>query len=320
MTEPTRHSVSYSETSAYTLCQRKHWYSYTKSLTRRVESTRLGTGTAGHAILQTFYNKILEAGDTIAKQKKALKVAKVAAWNKYQELLIEGYKDADDRAPLEEVLFDFYIANEPYVSEGWLIQAVEMEFRLDVEVAENELISTPGAIDLIAVDPRGKTVIIDHKFIYDYYSDDMVALMPQIPLYIAALRGLGHKVDYGQYNMLRTRSIKGTKNKDGSYPGATWEQRRLGFDVAPNATRVKRTFEEQIDIAVEIQERKLLPLDVLDIKSHRVANKMVCQSCDFKDLCKIELLGGNAALVEKNEFKIRERKVFAEESIEAESE
>lgn len=313
-------SVSYSETSTYLLCKRKHFYGYTRSLQRVVESSSLALGGAGHKVLQAYYTSILNEGDNRAKQgtKAAKDRALQAAAAQYVELVADGFKDDPAKAPLKEIVFDFYIANEPLVSNGWVIQAVEMEFRLDVMVEEDgEMLSTPFVVDLIAVDPDGKTVVIDHKFVYDFYTYEDASLQPQIPLYLAGLRGLGHTVHYGMYNMLRNRSIKGTKAKDGSYPGATWEQRWQSLDVTPNAVRVKRTFEEQIDTAKEIQALKLLTPEEVDLKSHRVANKMVCQSCSFKDLCKIELQGGNAALVIKSEYKIRERKVFAE-SVEAE--
>ena len=43
-----------------------------------------------------------------------------------------------------------------------------------------------------------------------------------------------------------------------------------------------------------------------------------CKSCSFADLCKIELEGGNAKLVRRSEYKIRERRTFeASEEVEA---
>lgn len=44
---------------------------------------------------------------------------------------------------------------------------------------------------------------------------------------------------------------------------------------------------------------------------------MVCKSCDFKDLCVSDLQGGNSELMIKSQYKLRERKVFAD-SVDAE--
>ena len=303
-------SVSYSEASSYLLCKRKHFYGYTRSLQRITTSTSLALGSAGHKILETFYNVILAAGDTKAKQ-LAVWPAALAAARVEHDLIMKDFVADERKATLEEMLFQFYFPNEPLVKKGWLIQAVEMEFRLDVEVSEGVSIETPFVIDLIAVSPEGKTVVIDHKFVYNFYTVDGSQLQPQIPLYMAGLRGLGHKVDEGMYNMVRNMKIVGLKNKaTPNGAGATLEQRLLQLPITPSAARVVRTFEDQIDTAIEIQALKLLTLEEVDRKSHRVANEMVCKSCSFADLCKIELSGGNAALVERAEFKVRERRTF----------
>ncbi len=310
-------NVSYSETSSYQLCKRKHWYGYTRSLQKATTSTGLALGSAGHRILEAYYKVILAAGDTRKEQKAAMPAAEKAARAEYELIKEEGFSPADNRATLEEMLFEFYFPNEPLVNEGYLIQAVEMEFKLDVQM-EDETYGTTMVVDLICVDSGGRTVIVDHKFLYNFNTYEDAELAPQIPLYIAGLRGLGYKIDYGLYNMVRTMVIKGTKDKKtGTYPGATLEQRLKTLELKPNGIRVARTFSEQIDTAQEITRAKLLPLEVQDLRAHRTANKMVCNSCDFKDLCVSDLQGGNSELMIKSMFKLRERKVFAD-SVDAE--
>lgn len=312
-------SVSYSETSTYLLCKRKHYYGYTKSLKRVNESDSLMLGSAGHTVLDAFYSAILAAGDTKAEQLAAFPAAEVAAKAQYDEIVAAGFTDAENKESLENIIFRYYIPNEPFVKKGWRILAVEMEFRLDIEGADGEVeLSTPFVVDMIAVDPDGKTVIIDHKFVYDFYTYNDAALQPQIPLYIGGLRGLKHKIDYGAYNMLRNRKIKGKVSKD--FPngaGPTLDQMLGYLDLKPNAVRVQRTFMEQVDTAMEIISLKELSPEQQDIKAHRVANKMVCQSCSFRDLCTTELIGGNVDLMIKTEYTIRERRSFSIASVEA---
>lgn len=291
-------TTSYSEASSYLLCKRKWWYGYGKSLERVTTSSSLALGSAGHRILDAFYKAILAASLTDrALQLAAFDAAVSMAYAEYEAILAEGFTDSDRQRPLAEILFQWYFPNEPLVKQGWLILAAEKEFVIEYEEGQ----SFPFIIDLIANDPMGKTVVIDHKFVYDFYGHDSAALQPQIPLYMAGLRGLGYKVAYGAYNMLRNRKMK----------APTVEQSVEFLTLKPNGARVVRTFEEQMDVAKEIQAIKELTMEQQDLRAHRVANKMVCQSCSFKDLCITDLSDGNVDLMIKTEYKQRVRKTFA---------
>ena len=283
-------SVSHSEVDNYLLCRRKHYYGYTKSLQRVKESAALAMGTAGHKVLEVFYKAILEGRNF----DQALAEAKAVA----DELRAE-VQTPTGRANIFDTLFDFYFPNEPYVKQGWTILAVEKEFNLEYD-PENEL-SYPFVVDLIATSPEGKTVVIDHKFVYDFYNYEASIMQPQIPKYVGALRALNYKIDYGMYNMIRTRKLK--------EPDFDSMCQRL--DVKPEAERVTQVFTEQIAVASEIQEIKQLSEEQQNARAYRVANKMVCQSCSFIDICRTELSGGNTKLMIETEYKIRERKAFA---------
>jgi hypothetical protein len=80
--------------------------------------------------------------------------------------------------------------------------------------------------------------------------------------------------------------------------------------LKPNSDRVLNTFMEQLGVAAEIQQLKELPIEEQSKRAYRTANKMVCQSCSFRDICSTELMGGNTQLMMKTEYKIRERRVI----------
>lgn len=358
------HSVSYSETSTYLQCRRKWEYGYGRSLQRITESHSLALGGTGHTILQSYYEYVLEHGDGIISSQEIHDNAVEQAMAAYDKAVSEGYQDDDSRASLYELLFEYYFPNEPLVNQGWQILAVEQEFVLDTVLYEDteETIRTPFVIDLVAYDPEGRIVVIDHKFLYDFLSHDEASLAPQIPLYIGGLRALNYRVDYGMYNMLRTRKVNGGKMKKpellaavndaiteaGGSPQSDYDkptskmtipelteiaeayeieavsppevsQKMQLLDIHPNTSRVKRTFLEQLDTAQEILELQSLPDEERDIKMHRVANRMVCRSCSFYDLCQTELVGGNVDIVLRTEYKIRERRTFDEETAEYEA-
>lgn len=292
-------SVSHSEVDSYLMCRRKHYYGYGMSLERISTSQALATGTAGHRILEAFYAGLLSVSDTAEGQLKNFDVGLEEAVVTYQKILDEGFEEPSNRVTLKDSLFHEewgYFANEFIVRKGWRILAVEAEFSL---VYDTETDSRyPFVVDMIAQDTEGKHVVIDHKFVYDFYTPGQTDLQPQIPKYIGALRAMGHEISYGAYNMVRTRKLKTPEPSSMQY----------FMILKPNIERVLNTFTEQLGVAAEIQTLKELTLEDRNKRAYRTANKMVCQSCSFKDICSTELVGGNTQLMLKTEYKIRERR------------
>lgn len=282
-------SVSHSEVDSYLLCRRKHYYGYTKSLQRVKESSSLAMGVAGHKVMEVFYTAILNKSSF----DEALKLATETCNELRKEVAIPS-----NRENIFDTLLNIYFPNEPLVKEGWEILAVEKQFNLEYD-PENQS-QYPFVVDLIAKSPEGKVVVIDHKFVYDFYNYEASIMQPQIPKYVGALRALNYKIDHGAYNMIRTRKMK----------ESTAENMIQWLDVKPEPERVRQVFVEQIAVATEIQRIKELPEEQQDAGAYRVANKMVCQSCSFLDLCRTELTGGNSKLMIETEYTIRERKEF----------
>ena len=294
-------SVSHSEVDSYLLCRRKHYYGYGLSLERINTSNSLATGTAGHRVLEAFYAHLLSLSDTAQGQKENFQLAYERAQTVYRQIIDEGYEDANNRAILYDMLFHpewGYFANEFMTRNGWRILAVEAEFSLIYDTETDS--KYPFVVDLLVQDPEGRYVVIDHKFVYDFYTPEQTDLQPQIPKYIGALRAMNHEVVYGAYNMVRTRKLK----------TPTPESMTYFMILKPNTDRVLNTFMEQLGVAAEIQALKELPIEDQNKRAYRTANKMVCQSCSFRDICSTELIGGNTELMLKTEYKIRERRVI----------
>lgn len=350
-------SVSHSRADGYLLCRRKDYYGYTLSLQKVSDADSMALGSAVHKCLEALYRTVLAAGTTRKAQKAALKAGFKAMYEQYLEFEKAGWEDRDDRMPLRDILRR-YVNLEPFVSQGWLVRGVEQEFLLEYD--EETQSRFRFVIDLIAEDPEGKVVIIDHKTAFDFYGPDAAAIQGQVPKYIGALRGLGHKAHYGIYNMLRTRKIRGEKKlkdhlatdleKAGAknyehaisgtdeeasselieaplskltvaqltvlakehnvdlYAGPTDEQVHDILYIRPSATRVMRTFQEQVDVASEISARELLPVEVIERTAYRTANKMVCNGCSFRDLCEAELAGQSVKLLMQTEFQVKEKR------------
>lgn len=210
-------TVSHSRVDAYLSCRRKEYYGYGMKLRKVQTSTGLRLGSAGHHLLDVLYSTVLAGGNSVAKQRKVYTEAVELMWDELEKMYEDGFEDADNRATLREVM-ENYLKREPFIDRSWsddrrpyLILAVEAEFRLEWD--EETGASYPFVVDLLVRAPSGEIQVVDHKFVYDFYSIESMQLMPQIPKYIGALRGLGYKVgSTGIYNMLRTRpNSKGNK-------------------------------------------------------------------------------------------------------------
>ena len=294
-------SVSHSEVDSYLLCRRKHYYGYGLSLERVTTSQSLATGTAGHRVLEAFYRHLLELASTAEGQLERFDIALKRAEEEYDAIIAEGFEEPSNRAQLFDILFNHdwgYFANEFIVRNGWTIVAVEKEFSLVYDEESDS--KYPFVVDLVVRDPKGDYVVIDHKFVYDFYTPAQTDLQPQIPKYIGALRALDYQIAYGAYNMLRTRKLKTPASDSMQY----------FMMLKPNPDRVLNTFMEQLGVAAEIQALKELSIEDQDKRAYRTANKMVCQSCSFREICSTELMGGNTELMLRTEYKIRERRVI----------
>lgn len=303
----TKTTTSYSEVSSYISCRRKHYYNYTLNLERIESSDALSEGKIGHSVLEAFYRFILASDN----QHDAM-VYGDAAQHAYDVLAESGYKFDPDgkRADLGQLLEIYFTEREPFVRNGWTVLAVEREFDLKWGDAVGE--SYKFVIDLIARDPDGAVVIIDHKFTGMFDDGELVDLKAQIPLYIGALRGLGLPADYGIYNQLMTKRVIGKRTAEApNGTGPTPEQaHRLQHD-RPSPERIVRTFQEQVGLTREVIVRRMMSVEQADATAYRVGNIMVCRGCSFKQICSAELMGARSDLVLRTQYKTKAPRALA---------
>lgn len=292
-------TVSHSEADAWLLCQRKWLYGYGWNLTNKVHGTALSRGTAGHRVLEEFYSEYLRTGDGSASYSAAMMIL--------DELKAAGNTGDDGKATPLATILDYYFNNEPFVSKGYEILAVEQDFTIEYDDEGN---AYPFVVDLIVRDPQGRIAVVDHKFQYDFLTEQDVALQPQIKKYIGAIRALGLPADYGIYNQLRYRSKKELTAAD------VVRQHELH----PTPQTVTRVFLEQVETAGRINEFKQLSKDEQNEAAVRVGNKMVCRSCSFKDLCIEDMRGGNINVLIEADYQQKERRSFKPSKLPEESE
>jgi hypothetical protein len=169
----------------------------------------------------------------------------------------------------------------------WEIVAVEETQRLDF--GDFEFAFTT---DLI-IKEGGSRKIIDIKFIYDFYTGDLLALLPQIPRYVGADRALGNKTTEGLYGFVRHRNLK-APSPDDLYQLVKLE------DLTTE--RIHQAFRETRIAAQRIAELRKLDRDEWRSRILHVQNVFVCKSCPFKDLCAMEIAGKDSRLLRATEY------------------
>lgn len=299
----TLQKVSHSEAETFLSCRRKHFYGYLKNggLKPNITATALSRGSFFHECLEEYYNTILAAGDTSKKQRAAHSAGVEAARAHYLSRTEGAGEHFDDtptsgRRSVKEALFDFYFPNESIVRAGWIVQAVELKIALEIELDDDTIYQYPFVVDLIALDPNGKTVVIDHKFVYDFYSPDDTDLLSQLPKYIGALRAGGYPADYAAYNMIRNRSKK----------DAQVEDVMKFLPVKPSTHQVQDVIGEQISVAANIIDLRQAGEAEAEAVAYRSASTITCRNCDFTDICRTERVGGDITPALAIDFTVRD--------------
>lgn len=305
MTEQTLQKVSHSEAETFLSCRRKHFYGYIKNggLKAKMAGSALTRGSFLHECLEKYYETLLAAGNTSKKQRAAHQAGIAAAMTHYLGRTegTEGFEHFDDtpasgKRSVHEALFEFYFPNESLVRAGWTVQAVELKIALEMELDDDTIYQYPFVVDMIAIDPDGKTVIIDHKYIYDFYGGGDTDLLSQLPKYLGALRAGGYPADYAAYNMIRNRTKK----------DAQLEDVVRFLPVKPNAFQIEDVMSEQFSVAANIIDLRAAGEDEAEAMAYRSASAITCGMCDYSDICRTERTGGNISIALSTDFTERD--------------
>ena len=288
--------ISHSEVESFLSCEAKHWYAFMDStfgplagLEPKRFSDSLFRGLTGHEALHVFFQNIKD-GQSIAEAAEASYAHLRMIGTRPEVLTYPNHlKIVMDLA--NRILPRFY-ANEvvQLLQQGWKPVHVEETFRLRMEF-ENGTFVYPFKPDVVMSDRANNLWIWDHKFVYNFYDESAIALLPQLPKYIGALRANDMYIKGGYYNQLRWREVKDL-------------DRHVSHDkLVPTDKRVENAFRQQYKVMVEIAERKVKEQAGEGVEPTRVLSTMVCKSCSFKHLCAADLNGEDTTLMKRVEFR-----------------
>lgn len=286
-------TISHSRVEGYSRCRRKDLYGYVQAIEPKRRADALLAGSAFHAVADAYYSEIAEA-DTTQMQRKRIPLAQKAVKSAIAQAFQGGYADRDNRNSLELMAQWAFIDDERFVTKGWRIWGVEQEMRLDLGEGDEYILIG----DLLAEDPEGRAVVIDHKTAYDFLTASEARMMSQLPKYIGTARALGYDIAYGVYNQVRKRKIK----------EPTADQKRNILKVEPTNARIRRTFTEQVRVSEEIMRVEEAFRETGEDLYFRTPDQMTCGFCDFQELCATELEGHDTRKLIEAFFKPRERR------------
>lgn len=287
--------ISHSEVDSFLLCPQRHFYAFGEILKDEsspgmeplVYSDPLYRGIIGHKGLEMFY-KAIEAGGTTSDALSACLTA-VQAYALQPEPKFDILADLCTRILprfVEEVAV-------PELNAGWRVKAVEVTYRLEIQTKMGRMVY-PFTPDLIMRSPQHENVLTDHKFVYNFYNQSEIDLLPQIPKYVGALRAIGLPIHKGKFNQIRHRKIKDTSLE------ANFRQTPLELTPA----RLRHAFLLQTRNMERIAKLKRGTLEewreAVDLE--RVQNGMICKSCSFRLLCAMDMQGTDTTLFKKTNF------------------
>lgn len=261
--------ISNSEVDSFLTCERKHLFSFAFARESKRKSRSLSIGIVGHEILATYYKALQEGLGKGDAEKEAMK--------HLTGIFREDEYDPDSLATVY-TLISRYISQDTLAS-GARILEVETDFYLPINADYWYAMRLDLLVEALIGSRKGQVLLVDHKFTYDFYTDDDLQLNPQMPKYVSAVRYSGYPVHEAYINQIRTRFpahlIEKKTDQD------LFNRMPVGITVP----RVRSALSHQMKISERIIERRKMPLELQIEEAVPVLNKMICRNCPFKSAC-----------------------------------
>ena len=270
--------ISNSEASAWLACQRRYFYQYgPEPLYPKTYSEPLTRGIIGHDALEQYYTALQNG----ATSYEALQISRSKLFS---------YIDHPTIIPeTQTIIYDLDILLQQYVEQtddsNWIIRSVEKMANLPLTSRYEYVLR----LDLLVEErTSGKIILVDHKFVYNFWSMDEIDMSPQIPKYVATLRAQGVEIDHFLLNQLRYRKLKSGVHEFKRSP------------VYPSQAKLRNAIKEQIAVSEQIANfRELTPeaqfLTALPVRQMYGA----CKGCLVRDLCLSEYGGADITIAKE---------------------
>ena len=297
MTKQETKYFSTSQISCYRGCKREWSYKYQERLKPRAVTRSLYMGSTLHKLLEIRANGL--------------------SWQEYLEQEVKPTYDKMSSADQESLGLDFieccYNIMKQY---DWMwgnenIKYLATEVKIDLKIKGRKRFL--GFVDAI-VEVDGDQYIMEHKsFKTTKMSMDQTWINQQTCLYAKALNSMGYNIKGVLWDMIKTASYKPPRIlKDGSFGKQYGDQTIMSFlDVGLNIEDIpKAVYEDIKDNHLNFLDRYYTPIfpavvdavwnDFVETVNEICKNKSQartlgkdCDWCEYKELCKTELTGGD---------------------------
>lgn len=285
--------ISNSEVGTWLTCRRKYFYAFDMGIAPKKlfhsntseRVTTLAVGTLGHEILGVYYNSLqLDQGVGQAKQN---------AIDVLTKMMMDPREYTQATVVRVSEILNRYWAHHAE-RDNSLYEVLDVEKEYDLPLTDE--FSYVFRFDLL-LKRRGTPYIElwDHKFKYDFFTDEAISLSGQMPKYLGALRGNGIFPKAVKLNQIRART-----------PSSNWVEKDYfkRADVQPSNNKITNAIREQVIASQEISEWRDQPFEVKRATALRSMDSFPtpCTRCPFNSICRMEYDGGDISYVVKKDF------------------
>lgn len=268
---------SQSEVDSYLSCEMKHYYAFgepcpdgSHGIAPKTHGEGLTRGNIGHELFANYYSAIRD-GISVDQAREGALVEHYSMMLQNTHLM-PIYNQIGD-------IFTKYVTHYADEFDEWQPVAIEHEFRVKIPGPEGmEFAFKPDAV--MKNKHTGKVYIWDHKFLYNFYKDRVLGIMPQMAKYKRALELLGYAVEDGIYNQISTR------------PNSKDPFRRIPTGITK--AKADQFWHEQVTAQRRIHRLKTqLTNEEWREQSLRTASSFNCDHCPFLELCTFDISKAN---------------------------
>jgi hypothetical protein len=285
---PDTRLISGSEVKSFQKCEKLWWYEYRLKVIPKKLSDGLFKGIVGHDALSAYYRAIMN-GKSIEEARMAMNLRISEEYSKNTLLMTQGLvhpRIMADRIKL--------INKVSGILDAYLKEYAEQDF-INYDVVEVEHMHVSDNFMAMRLDlllrlrATGKLVLMDHKFVGEFYGEAQLLANSQLPLYMrVVIGGREEEVSHGILNEIRTTTPKG----EGGEPDFGFERAIIDYDEVVAGSLAN----DQARVTERIREKyRIQGLKASRDACTRSLSDYTCKFCHAKTACLTYDLKGDEA-------------------------
>lgn len=287
---PDTRLISGSEVKQFQKCKKLWWYEYYLGVIPKKLSDGLFKGIIGHEALSVYYRAIME-GRSIEEARTLMNLRISQEYAKNTLLMTQGLVHPAVMADRVKLITKVSAVLDAYMDEYAKAdhenyEVVEVEH---MHVGDNFMAMRLDL--LLRLRATGKLVLMDHKFVSDFYSDAQLIANTQMPLYMrVVIGGRLEEVSHAILNQIKTRKTIGA---DGE-PEYEFERPIIEYDEVVAESLAK----DQAIVTEEIRDKyRIQGLKASRDACPRSLSDYTCKFCHAKKAClEFDLRGDEAGM------------------------